>query len=67
MNTLRTLKQLLLGETWILPLGIVAILAAGALFHHLAGRAWAEAGSLGLSAAVLVVLSFSVSRTARNR
>jgi hypothetical protein len=67
MTTLRALKKLILGETWIVPLGILAIVVAGALIHHFASHAWAELGGLALAPGVLVVFCFSVSRTARIR
>jgi hypothetical protein len=30
MRTLRTIKKLVLGETWLLPAGIAAVFATGA-------------------------------------
>ena len=67
MTTLRALKKLILGETRIVPLGILAIVVAGTLIHHLAGHAWTELGGVGLAPGVLLLFCFSVSRTARSR
>lgn len=61
MTLLRTLRKLVLGETWILPLGIVSALlvAAGAT------SAWPDSGGLILTAGVIVTLIASVARDAR--
>ena len=68
MSTLRALKKLLLGETWLLPLGIAAIVAAaGLLVRPLAGDAWDHLGGFLLLAGVGVVLLASVARAARRR
>ena len=54
MSTLRTLRKLLLGETWTLPIGIaVSIAAAAALsnaFVLLAGLLITQIASVGRSA-----------------
>jgi hypothetical protein len=66
MSTLRTLKKLLLGETWLLPLGLLAILAAaGLIARPLLDTAWKHAGGFILLAAVAGLLLASVARTAR--
>jgi hypothetical protein len=67
MTTLRTIKQLLLGETWILPVGLAITLAAAGLLRTLASTPWQHLGGLLLLAAVLVVLVASVERSARGR
>jgi hypothetical protein len=67
MSTLRALKKLILGETWILPLGIAATLAAMALIESLAGDDWPHVGGPLLLAAVVAVLLASVARSARRR
>jgi hypothetical protein len=67
MTTLRALKKLILGETWIVPLGLLAILVAGALIHHVASHAWTELGGLALVPGVLSIFCLSVLRTARSR
>jgi hypothetical protein len=66
MTTLRTLKKLLLGETWLLPIGIVLVIAAGGLLvRPLDAGVWKHVGGFILLAGVLAVLLASVSRTAR--
>jgi hypothetical protein len=68
MSTLRTLKTMLLGETWLVPLGIAAIVgAAGLLVRPLASGAWHRLGGFMLLAGVLAVLLASVARAARTR
>jgi hypothetical protein len=68
MSTLRALKKLVLGETWLLPLGVAAvILAAEFLSRRVRPDAWAHAGGFLLLAGVLAVLVASVARTARRR
>jgi hypothetical protein len=61
MSTLRTLKKLLLGETWLLPVGLAAVLLTCALvIRPLAPHAWQQIGGLVLLAGVVVVLLASV-------
>ena len=67
MTTLRTLKKLVLGETWILPLGIASMLVAAALIRHADPSAWRHLGPIVLVAAVVLVLYASVARSARRR
>jgi hypothetical protein len=68
MTTLRTLKKLVLGETWLLPLGTAAVLAVAALLlRPLSDRAWDHMGGFMLLAGVLGVLLTSVARGARRR
>jgi len=65
MTTLRTLKKLLLGETWILPVGVAVTVAGGAALRALAGDIWQHAGGLVMLAGVLVVLALSVESSVR--
>jgi hypothetical protein len=67
MSTLRAIKKLVLGETWILPLGIAAVLLAGALLKAAAPDAWKDAGGALLAAGVLAVLVGSVVASTRRR
>ena len=68
MTTLRTLKQLLLGETWLLPLGIAAVVATAALLvRPVAAGAWRHGGGFVLLAGVLAVLLASVASATRRR
>lgn len=56
MRTLRTLKKLILGETWTLPVGIAVVVAAVAAAHF---------GAAVLLVGVAAVLGLSVERSAR--
>lgn len=68
MSTLRTVKKLIFGETWLLPLGIALVVATGALVvRPLAATAWQHFGGLVMLAGVLGVLWISVARGARTR
>jgi hypothetical protein len=68
MSTLRALKKLLLGETWLLPLGVAVVMAAaGLLVRPLAASAWEHLGGFILLAGVLFILIASVARAARAR
>ena len=64
MTTLRTLKKLLLGETWTLPIGLALTFAGAATMRSLAPDAWSDIGGLALAAAVLLVLYVAVARSA---
>jgi hypothetical protein len=66
MNTLRTLKKLLFGETWLLPIGIAIVMTVGALvIRPLDRHLWTDVGGFVLLAGVAAVLLTCVSRTAR--
>jgi hypothetical protein len=65
MSTARALRTLVLGETWLLPVGIAAVVVAGLLLRPLAPDAWQHLGGFGLLAAVLALLLTSVARAAR--
>ena len=65
MSTLRTIKKLILGETWILPVSLAITLAAAGLLRPLA--VWAHLGGFILLAAVLLILLASTNRSARKR
>jgi hypothetical protein len=65
MTTLRTIKKLILGETWILPVSLAITLAAAGLLHRLA--VWAHRGGFLLLAAVLLILLASTNRSACKR
>ena len=64
MTTLRTLKKLLFGETWLLPLGLAPVVAVTGLLLR-GGATSARLGGFVLLAGVLVVLLLSVDRSAR--
>jgi hypothetical protein len=68
MGTLQTLKRLILGETWVLPVGVAVVVGAAALLvRPLAGTAWHRLGGFVLLAGVLGLLAISVARGARTR
>lgn len=65
MTLLRTLRKLLLGETWILPLGIAILVAAAFGLRAVDRGGWSDAGGLVLLAGVVAVLVLSVASSAR--
>jgi hypothetical protein len=67
VTTLRTLKKLVLGETWTLPIGVAVTLGAGACLRVLAADFWHQVGGLLMLAGVLTVLGASVAASARRR
>ncbi len=68
MNTLRTLKKLVLGETWLLPIGVAAILLVAALVvRPLTSESWNDLGGFVILLGAGVILVTSVARGARRR
>ena len=67
MSLLRTLRKLLFGETWLLPVGLAVTLAAAVLARQLLGDDWHDAGGFVLLAGVAGVLVLSVAVSARPR
>jgi hypothetical protein len=68
MSLLRTLRKLILGETWVLPLGIATVVLLAALVARpLMDDAWRHAGGFLLLAGVAAVLTLSVSLSAGRR
>ena len=68
MTTLRTLKKLLLGETWWLPIGIGVVVAGTSLLvRPLAAGAWDRIGGFVVLIGVVGVLLTSVARGATRR
>lgn len=65
MSVLRALRLLILGETWTLPLGVLAVLATSAAARSAAPAMWQDAGGFVLFGGVLVVLVGEVARGAR--
>jgi uncharacterized membrane protein len=57
---MNALRKLILGETWVLPLGITAVVLVVALVvKPLMGDAWSDAGGFVLLAGVCGVLLLS--------
>lgn len=67
MSVLRALRKLVLGETWVLPLGLGAVLVAALLMRAALGDRWDHAGGFVMLGGVLLLLVVSVSLTARDR
>ena len=64
-----TLRKLVLGETWVLPLGVAVAVGCAGVLHALAGDAgwWREGGGFVLLALVLAALLVAVGRPSRGR
>ena len=67
MSFLRGLRLLLLGETWTLPVGVLAVLLAGTALRAPVPGLWRDAGGFVLLAGVIAVLASSVARGSRRR
>jgi hypothetical protein len=65
MIFLLTLKKLLFGETWLLPLGLALAVLITLVFRDVLGDRWQHVGGFVLLAGVLTVITTSVSRSAR--
>jgi hypothetical protein len=63
MSALRTLRKLVFGETWALPIGLFLTLGACALLRHVTPGFWHAAGPALLPVGVVVVLTLAVSRS----
>ena len=58
---LRSLRSLLLGETWTIPIGVgVSVLIAAALHSVLPAHVWHEGGGFMLAALVATTLAVSL-------
>jgi hypothetical protein len=57
-----TLRKLVLGETWTLPIGIGLAVGIAAVLRELGGDWWREAGGFVLLALVLLALLAAVGR-----
>lgn len=64
MTLLRSLRLLILGETWLLPAGVAAVLLAAAGLRTLEPQLWRSVGGLALLAGVACVLALSAARSA---
>jgi hypothetical protein len=64
---LRTLRKLVLGETWALPLGVALAVVAAAVVREVAGPAgwWADVGGWLLFGLLVAALAVSLARTGR--
>ena len=58
---LRSLRSLILGETWTIPLGVVTALVISAVLRaELSERVWHEAGGFVVAALVAATLAVSL-------
>ena len=67
MTLLRTLKKLLVGETWLLPVGLLAAFTIALVARSALDRHWAHIGGFILLAGVGTVLLVTVARTSQRR
>lgn len=64
---LRGLRLLVLGETWILPLGLAVMLLASAALREVAPDIWHSVGGLLLLVGTIAVLMLAVARSTHSR
>jgi membrane protein implicated in regulation of membrane protease activity len=57
-----TLRKLVLGETWTLPIGVGLAVGVAAVLREIGGDWWREAGGFVLLALVLLALLAAVRR-----
>ena len=62
MTVLRTLRSLVLGETWVLPIGVGVVVGAALVIKEAAPDFFADAGGFLVLGGVLVLLVVAVSR-----
>ena len=69
MSTLGQLRKLILGETWSLPIGVLASVGIAALIRAIAGPDgwWRHAGGYLLFGLVAVTLTISLAGALRRR
>jgi hypothetical protein len=67
MSVLRTLRKLVLGETWILPVGLAGVLAGALALRSVLAGGWEHLGGFALLAGIVAVLVLSVASSARPR
>jgi hypothetical protein len=64
MGTLHTLRKIVFGETWVLPIGIALAVGAAFVVRAVAGRDgwWQHGGGFVLLAGVVAALMVAVGR-----
>lgn len=65
MKLLRALRLLVLGETWVLPIGVLLTLGSAAALRTATPGLWQQLGGLFLTLAVIGVLTMAVSSRRR--
>jgi hypothetical protein len=64
MALLRSLRSLILGETWTIPIGVAAAALIAALLRSaVSEQLWDELGGFALAAMVAVTLVASIARS----
>lgn len=64
MAVLRSLRSLILGETWTIPLGVAAaVLIAALLRSAISEQLWDEIGGFALAGMVAITLVASIARS----
>jgi hypothetical protein len=53
----KALRKVVLGETWVIPIGVALVLAVGLALRAAGGDAWEDDGGFVLLAGILVTLS----------
>lgn len=64
MSILKTLRKLVFGETWVLPIGVALALGGAELLRRALGGEWHSVGGFVLLAAIGALVVVSVRRTA---
>jgi hypothetical protein len=67
MSVLRTLRKLVLGETWIVPLGVLSVLLTGALLRAAVPGVWDAVGPVLLPLGAIAFLGLGVQRSLPRR
>ena len=67
MTFLRGLRELVLGETWTLPLGVLSLLGSAAALRAAAPELWDGLGAIHLTVGPVLVLSVSLAVSGRTR
>jgi hypothetical protein len=62
VSVLRELRKLVLGETWLLPLGVAALVGCALVLRAAAPDLWEDAGGFLLLAGVVTLLALAVGR-----
>lgn len=62
MSWLSTLRKLVLGETWVLPISVAVVIACAFLLRELVPDIWADVGGPLLLLGVVGALVLSVGR-----
>ena len=66
IGLLRSLRSLILGETWTIPIGVAAAVATAALVRSvLADQLWHQIGGFVLAGVVAATLITSISLSSR--